>query len=64
MKAKGYDASLAALLEDIKARDDRDMNRAVAPLKPAEDALILDSTELSIDEVLEKVLAEAEKRGF
>ena len=64
LKSKGYNANLAALLEDIKARDDRDMNRSVAPLKPAEDALVIDSTTLSIDEVVKKVLEEAKQRGF
>ncbi len=39
----------AAVLADIKARDDRDMNRAVAPLKPAPDAVLLDTTHLGID---------------
>jgi cytidylate kinase len=39
----------AAVLADIRARDDRDMNRAVAPLKPAPDAVLLDTTHLGID---------------
>ena len=56
LKAKGEDVTIARLLEVIKARDERDMNRAVAPLKPAEDALVLDSTVLGINEVLDKVL--------
>ena len=43
------------LLADIKARDERDANRTVAPLLPAKDALFLDSTELSIEQVLEKI---------
>jgi cytidylate kinase len=57
-------ASLDDILNDIKARDARDMNRAVAPLKPAPDAVILDSTSMSIDEVLQAVLAEARHRGL
>ena len=64
LKGKGYDASLAALLEDIRARDDRDMNRLVAPLKPAADAVVLDSTELSIDEVMCRVFEEVRQRGL
>lgn len=56
LKAKGQDVKIAPLLEQIKARDDRDMNRATAPLKPAEDALVLDTTVLGIDAVLDKVL--------
>ncbi len=61
---KGLDASLQAILEDIQARDDRDMNRAVAPLKPAADAVILDTTKMSIDEVLAAVLDEARHKGL
>lgn len=53
---KGESVSLPALLEDIRARDDRDMNRSASPLKPAADAIVLDSTVLSIEQVLEKVL--------
>ncbi len=52
----GNSVSLRAILEDIQARDERDMNREVAPLKPADDAHVIDSTELSIDAVVEKIL--------
>lgn len=45
-----------ALLSEIQARDERDMNRAVAPLKPADDAYMLDSTNKSIEQVLDEVL--------
>lgn len=61
---KGLDASLEMILEDLKARDARDMNRTVAPLKPAEDAIVLDSTSMTIDEVLEAVLEAARHRGL
>jgi len=61
---KGETVKLPALLAEIQARDERDMNRAVAPLKPAEDALVLDSTSLSIEEVLEAVLAHATSFGI
>lgn len=54
---KGISANLVALLEDLKARDERDMNRSHAPLVPAEDAIILDSSRLSIEESVAKVLA-------
>jgi len=57
-------ASLGDILNDIKARDARDMNRTVAPLRPAPDAVILDSTLMSIDEVLQAVLDEARHRGL
>jgi len=49
------DVSMARLLADIKARDERDSNRAVAPLVPAEDSIVLDSTTLSVEQVLEKI---------
>lgn len=58
---KGFSASLPALVEDIRARDDRDINRPVAPLKPADDAIVLDSTRLGIDEVMARVLREVEQ---
>lgn len=61
---KGLDASLQAILEDIQARDDRDMNRAVAPLKPAVDAVILDTTTMSIEEVLAAVMDDARHKGL
>ncbi|WP_322520840.1 (d)CMP kinase [Guyparkeria halophila] len=47
----GFDASFTALVEEIRQRDERDRNRSVAPLRPAEDALVVDSSDLSIDEV-------------
>ena len=61
LKAKGEDVSLGGLLDDIRARDARDMNRAVAPLKPAEDAVIIDSTSMGIEEVFERVMAEVKR---
>lgn len=54
---KGVAVDMAELIADIKARDDRDINRATSPLKPAHDALIVDSTTLSIERVLEIILA-------
>lgn len=53
---KGESVTFAALLKDIEERDDRDMNRAVAPLKPAHDAVTIDSTDLDIQEVFNQVL--------
>ncbi|MGM0516373.1 MAG: (d)CMP kinase [Pseudomonadota bacterium] len=47
----GFDANFTALVEEIRQRDERDRNRSVAPLRPADDALVLDSSDLSIDEV-------------
>lgn len=60
---KEVGASLEDILKDIQARDDRDMNRPVAPLKPAEDAIRLDSTSMGIEEVLQTVLEEARHKG-
>ena len=53
---KGIDVSLAALSRDIEERDRRDSERSVAPLRPAEDARILDSSEMPIDDVVRTVL--------
>lgn len=52
----GQAADYGEILRDIQARDDKDTQRAVAPLVPASDALVLDSTELGIDEVVQAVL--------
>ena len=52
---KGIDVNLARLLEDIERRDQRDMNREVAPLKPAADAVVIDTTSMSIEQVVERV---------
>ena len=53
---KGIDVSLAALSRDIEERDRRDSDRSVAPLRPAEDARILDSSEMPVDDVVKTVL--------
>ncbi|MHB9020778.1 MAG: (d)CMP kinase [Halothiobacillus sp.] len=47
----GFNANLAALIDEIRARDDRDRNRAIAPLVPAAEALVIDSSHLSIEAV-------------
>ncbi|GAA4495509.1 (d)CMP kinase [Pseudaeromonas paramecii] len=62
LQAKGFDVNFEHLLAEIKERDDRDRNRPVAPLKPADDALVVDSTQMSIDEVVERVLSYAETK--
>ena len=64
LKAKGDDVNLASLLDEIRARDERDTQRAVAPLKPAADAIQLDSTQLSIEQVLERILSEVANRDL
>jgi cytidylate kinase len=57
LKDKGIDVSLPALSRDIEDRDRRDSERSVAPLRPAEDARLLDSSNQTIDEVTQTVLA-------
>ena len=64
LRQKGFNASLPALIEDIRARDERDSTRAVAPLRPAEDALLIDSTSRSIDEVCELVMNQVRNLGL
>jgi cytidylate kinase len=62
LKDKGVDANLAALSLEIAERDRRDASRPIAPLRPAEDALIIDSTSMSIDAVVARVLELAAER--
>jgi cytidylate kinase len=57
MRAQGLAADEAAILADIRRRDERDTSRAVAPLRPAADAHILDTSALAIDAVVEKAIA-------
>ena len=58
LKNNGLGVNLRALLKQIQERDARDRERAVAPLKPAEDALMIDSTQMTIDEVVATVMAQ------
>ncbi len=53
---RGESISREKVREDLIRRDDQDMNRSLAPLKPAEDATIIDTTELTLDQVVEKIL--------
>jgi cytidylate kinase len=59
---KGIDANLRALSRDLQERDARDANRAVAPLVPAPDSQVLDSSALSIDDVVERILGWCRER--
>ncbi len=61
LQEKGVAGDLTQILEDIMQRDERDMNRAVAPLKPAQDALVVESTNMSIEQVLDIVITELER---
>lgn len=56
LQGKGFNVNIAQILSEIKDRDFRDRNREIAPLQPAADAFVIDSTELTINEVVEKIL--------
>ena len=64
LQLKGFNANFEQILGEIKERDYRDRNRAVAPLVPAKDALVLDSTHLSIDEVIRQALEYISSKGL
>jgi len=55
LKDKDFDVNLPRLVAEIRERDQRDAQRAASPLRPAPDALTLDSTDLTIDEVVERI---------
>jgi cytidylate kinase len=56
LNEKGISSSIAALAAEIAERDERDRTRATSPLVPADDAIVIDSTSLSIDEVVQQIL--------
>lgn len=62
LKDKGIDANLSSLVEELRLRDDRDMNRKAAPLKPASDAIIIDTTTLDINQVMNEVMSLVDQR--
>lgn len=62
LKEKGTEVPYEQVLEDLRRRDDQDMNRTVDPLRPAEDAVIVDTTGLTFDESVEKILAVIKER--
>ncbi|MCE9662202.1 (d)CMP kinase [Halomonas sp. M5N1S17] len=64
LQEAGVNASLSSLLKEIQARDARDMQRSVAPLVPADDAIELDTTSLSIPEVVERLTEWLAERGL
>lgn len=61
---QGVSANLPRLVEELRARDDRDRNRPVAPLKPAADAVVIDSTHLTREEVFQQVMAIVRQHGL
>ena len=62
LKDKGIDANLPQLVAELKARDERDTGRKTAPLKAADDAILVDTTNMSIDEVVNQVMQMASQR--
>ena len=62
MKAKGVDCELKEIETDIAERDYRDMNRETAPLRQAEDAVLVDSSDMTIDQVVERIVTLARER--
>ncbi len=64
LKEKGIDVSLSALVQDITERDERDANRSVSPLKPADDAVLVDTSSLTIDEVMALVMSLVEQANI
>ena len=61
LQAKGESCDLAAIEEDIRERDERDMTRAISPLRQAEDAVLVDSSDMTVEEVIEKIASLARK---
>ncbi len=64
LKAKGESVNIEELVSTIQERDERDANRPVAPLVPAVGALVVDSTDQSIEQVVDSILAEVAKKGI
>ena len=62
MRTKGDSASYEEVLEQVVARDAQDMNRAVEPLRQAEDAVLVDSTDMSFDQVVDRILSVVEEK--
>lgn len=62
LKEKGLPANLAGLSQEILERDQRDSSRPVAPLRPAPDAVVIDSTGIAVDEVVDRILALAARQ--
>lgn len=61
---QGVSANLPRLVEELRARDDRDRNRPVAPLRPAPDAVVIDSTHLGREEVFQQIMVLVRQRGL
>ena len=64
LQGRRQEASFDQVIEDLRHRDQRDMQRTHSPLKPAEDAISIDSTTMRADEVVDRMLAVLERRGL
>ncbi len=62
LKAMGHAVDEENVLEEVKIRDEKDSRREIAPLKKAEDAVVLDSTGMTLNEVVDRMMAEVQKR--
>ena len=62
MRGRGEAVTLAAIADDLRARDARDSGRAASPLKPADDALLLDTSDMTIDEAVRQAIALVERK--
>jgi cytidylate kinase len=63
LEGEGVPISMERAREDVVSRDERDSRRDIAPLRVAEDAVFLDTSRMSVEEVIERVLAEARGKG-
>ncbi len=64
LKEKGMTSNIADLAAEIRERDERDRSRAASPLVPARDAMVIDSTAIAIDAVVERIIQAARDRGL
>lgn len=64
LKNQGISANIDQITKDIKARDERDANRKTAPLKPANDAFVIDTSDLTIEQVCEKAQSLLQEKGI
>ncbi|WP_319379634.1 (d)CMP kinase [Thiomicrorhabdus sp.] len=64
LKNQGIDANIEKITQDIRERDERDANRKAAPLIAAEDAIVIDTSDMSIEEVCQKALFLMQERGL
>lgn len=64
LQGKGIDCSLEEIEKDIRARDEQDMNREHSPLRQAADAVLIDSSAMTIQEVIDAIIREAENKGL